>query len=200
MVLAIELTFYPFFALIWVSKLYCGSVTVVILLIGMRTELQILLQYYGCLTNFMVTLQPIYEKLFFIIYYQSLVVAGTVSYVIIREEFDLCSVAIILCTSISILECYWWCHLVDTFKELNETIAGSLLGQCCQLPYSADRHSEYLQMRSTFMIVANISRHSVAFSCWGVFEISTAVFAKLLNISYSVLMFLINVYDGGNLV
>lgn len=66
----------------------------------------------------MVTLQPIYEKLFFIIYYQSLVVAGTVSYVIIREEFDLCSVAIILCTSISILECYWWCHLVDTFKEL----------------------------------------------------------------------------------
>lgn len=49
--LAVELAFYPFFALIWVSKLFCGSATVVIILLGLRTELQILMQYYGRLTR-----------------------------------------------------------------------------------------------------------------------------------------------------
>lgn len=49
--LAIELAFYPFFALIWVSKLFCGSATVAIVLLGLRTELQILTQYYGRLTR-----------------------------------------------------------------------------------------------------------------------------------------------------
>ncbi|KAL1373553.1 hypothetical protein pipiens_018598 [Culex pipiens pipiens] len=267
---------------------YRGTIRIAILLIGMRTELEILMQYYGCLTkswqmelslgpflfydrysksprvralfwdqlrlrtrvavqqhvqllNFMVTLQPIYEKLFFIIYYQSLVVAGAVSYVIIRERFDLCSVAIILCTSISILECYWWCHLVDTFKELslivvgavlylilkeefslcsvaivlcviifilecywwcyqidtfesiNESISESLLVQCSQLPYSGDCHSEYVQTRTSLMIIASCSRSSVSFSCFGMCQISMVVFASLMNTCYSVLMFLVNI-------
>ncbi|KAL1373555.1 hypothetical protein pipiens_018600, partial [Culex pipiens pipiens] len=130
--LAIELAFYPFFALVWVSKLFCGSATVAIILLGLRTELQILTQYYGRLSRNLQTLQVLFEKIFFLIYYQSIIAAGAISYVIIRDEFSLCSVAVLTCMSISVLECYWWCHLVDTFQDVNETISKHLLSQCCQ--------------------------------------------------------------------
>ncbi|EDS32840.1 conserved hypothetical protein [Culex quinquefasciatus] len=194
--LAIELAFYPFFALIWVSKLFCGSATVAIVLLGLRTELQILTQYYGRLTRNLQSLQVLFEKIFFLIYYQSIIAAGAISYVIIRDEFSLCSVAVLTCMSISVLECYWWCHLVDTFQDVNETISRHLLNQCCQLPYSDDHHVDYVKMRTSLLIIAGRSRQSVGFSCCGIFKISTAMFANLLNICYSVLMFLVNVGDG----
>ncbi|KAL9696710.1 hypothetical protein quinque_016289 [Culex quinquefasciatus] len=121
---------------------------------------------------------------------------GAISYVIIRDEFSLCSVAVLTCMSISVLECYWWCHLVDTFQDVNETISRHLLSQCCQLPYSDDHHVDYVKMRISLLIIAGRSRQSVGFSCCGIFKISTAMFANLLNICYSVLMFLVNVGDG----
>ena len=69
------------------------------------------------------------------------------------------------------------------------------MNQCSQLPHSAECHSEYVQMRTTCMIIAQFAHRGVEFSCAGMFKISTVAFATLLNFCYSVLMFLINVCD-----
>ncbi|EDS32841.1 conserved hypothetical protein [Culex quinquefasciatus] len=240
--LVVELAFYPTFIIVWVSKLFCSSATVAIVLNGLRTELQILAQYYGhimkglqlevCsdpskfhrhfrkspqtrswfwsqlrlrtgvgvqhhvhILEYLHLLQPVFEKIFFLIYYQALIVAGAVFYVTMRDEFTVCSVAVLMCMSISVLECYWWCHLVDSFQDVNNTLSHHLTNQCSQLPHSADHHSEYVQMRTTCMIIAERAHRGVEFSCVGMFTISTAAFANLLNVCYSVLMFLINVCD-----
>lgn len=169
--------FYPVFVLVWVSKLFSASVTVAILLIGLKGELQILarnyermkfmdedqqamyyqlqhvrvqfwrqikrrielsvkhhvhlleyylsasLKLYGFIKSQfhfrnIYLLQEMFAKLFFLIYYQSLIVVGAVLYLILKEDFSLCSVAIVFCVIIFILECYWWCYQIDTFESI----------------------------------------------------------------------------------
>lgn len=64
---------------------------------------------------------------------------------------------------------------------------------CSQLPHSGDHHADYVDVRATLMVVGYFCRHGMSFQCAGIGDISSAVFADLVNISYSVLTFLLNV-------
>ncbi|KAL1403947.1 hypothetical protein pipiens_005510 [Culex pipiens pipiens] len=75
----------------------------------------------------------------------------------------------------------------------NETITDHAFCLCSQLPHSGDHHADYVDVRATLMVVGYFCRHGMSFQCAGIGDISSAVFADLVNISYSVLTFLLNV-------
>ncbi|XP_038116772.1 uncharacterized protein LOC6048848 [Culex quinquefasciatus] len=91
---------------------------------------------------------------------------------------------------ISSLECFSLCYLVDSLKDVFESISRHMFYLCARLPYSKDHHNDYLDMRVTLQIIAMCSRKAVTFGCAGVSEISIAVFTDMLNTCYSVFTFL----------
>lgn len=60
------------------------------------------------------------------------------------------------------------------------------------IPYARENHRKYVGMRTSLMIIWINARHNPAIDCVGIFTVSTAIFVQMLNTSYSVLMFLIN--------
>ncbi|XP_039440576.1 uncharacterized protein LOC120421434 [Culex pipiens pallens] len=137
-------------------------------------------------------LKSLVEPLFFFIYYASLIIVGTVFVVILREPLSFMTMVILSSTTISALECYCLCYLLDSFKDVNETITDHMFCFCSQLPHSGDHHADYVDVRATLMVVGYFCRHGMSFQCAGIGDISSAVFADLVNISYSVLTFLLN--------
>ena len=63
---------------------------------------------------------------------------------------------------------------------------------CAQLPHSRDHHRDYVAMRTTLMIIGHCSRNIVQFRCFDIPDISVTVFVSMVNVSYSVLTFLLN--------
>ncbi|KAL1401349.1 hypothetical protein pipiens_006675 [Culex pipiens pipiens] len=139
------------------------------------------------------SLKSLVEPLFFFIYYASLIIVGTVFVVILREPFSFITLVVLSSTTISALECYCLCYLLDSFKDINETITDHAFCLCSQLPHSGDHHADYVDVRATLMVVGYFCRHGMSFQCAGIGDISSVVFADLVNISYSVLTFLLNV-------
>lgn len=79
--------------------------------------------------------------------------------------------------------------VTTSFPQLN-TIAEDSLYLCARLPYSAEHHRDYVEMRTTLQIIAICSRNVVSFGCAGISDISVAVFAEMVNNCYSMFTFL----------
>ncbi|XP_039453497.1 uncharacterized protein LOC120432370 [Culex pipiens pallens] len=136
------------------------------------------------------SIQPILGVSFLLYYYFALATYASVLFFILNEPISFGT--IFQATSVlgSVLECYLICLLVDNFQEMNEEIQAIARDICIRMPHSQDYHSDYVQMRTTMMIIL-LSNNSLI-SCAGVFDISVETFAGLINASYSYLTFLLS--------
>lgn len=62
-------------------------------------------------------IRPILGMAFFMIYYYSLFFIGTMLYVTHHQGFEFYSLTFASSVLVTLLECYWWCQLVDSFQD-----------------------------------------------------------------------------------
>ena len=110
-----------------------------------------------------------------------------------------------------LFEYFSLCYLVDSFQdEVSSPISNPFfhysypffrnlqvdsIGQhifeiCARIPFRSERRSEYVQLRTTLMIMWINTHNGIHMDCVGLFEINAPKFLALLNIAYSVLTFL----------
>ncbi|XP_058811286.1 uncharacterized protein LOC131676182 [Topomyia yanbarensis] len=95
-----------------------------------------------------------------------------------------------------ILECYWFCRLVDTMNDANERIGDTLysLDWPQRLRYRGvdDSQREYREIRASMLTVMINSRNNLGISCGGLFIMSAEAFADFVKLVYQSTMFLLN--------
>ncbi|XP_029736243.2 uncharacterized protein LOC115271006 [Aedes albopictus] len=89
-----------------------------------------------------------------------------------------------------LFEYFSLCYLVDSFQDEVDSIGQHIFESCARIPFRSERRSEYVQLRTTLMIMWINTRNGIHMDCVGLFEINTPKFLALLNIAYSVLTFL----------
>ncbi|XP_062698976.1 uncharacterized protein LOC134284252, partial [Aedes albopictus] len=159
-------------------------------------------------------LQPFINYAFAVTYYCTMALVAILVYVLIRDG-SITNALLSASTAMSyVLECYWWCYLIDSlqvqvsffclvcgmsdqllkFEILQAVgIADLVNGVIFELSRLAENHSEYVQMRTSLMIIQiYASTNSEWFSCAGVFPVSIEAFKNLCNIIYSLITFLLN--------
>ncbi|EAT47251.2 AAEL001617-PA [Aedes aegypti] len=206
--------------LIWLSKYLCCTTKLGVLLMGLRVEFKILTHKLEQITRQAKSIESVEDHCkflkkelevflykqaelrridssfvgngIFMIYYYALFFIGTMLYVTHHQGFEFYSLTFASSVVVTLLECYWWCQLVDSFQDDAESMGNELYDICAGIPYARQSHRTYVEMRTSLMIIWINARHSLAIDCVGIFSISTAIFVQMLNTSYSVLMFLIN--------
>nr|XP_029736243.1 uncharacterized protein LOC115271006 [Aedes albopictus] len=89
-----------------------------------------------------------------------------------------------------LFEYFSLCYLVDSFQDEVDSIGQHIFEICARIPFRSERRSEYVQLRTTLMVMWINTRNGIHMDCVGLFEINTPKFLALLNIAYSVLTFL----------
>ncbi|EDS42086.1 conserved hypothetical protein [Culex quinquefasciatus] len=135
-------------------------------------------------------LQSLVQTLFVSIYYIALFLYGSDLFIVMNHPSVAMYIIVAGTAIISSLECFSLCYLVDSLRDVFESISRHMFYLCARLPYSEDHHNDYLDMRVTLQIIAMCSRNAVTFGCAGVSEISIAVFTDMLNTCFSVFTFL----------
>lgn len=64
---------------------------------------------------------------------------------------------------------------------------------CVHIPHSRDHHSKYIQLRTSLIIIWINNSNGYTVNCFGLLNLSILTFVDMANITYSLLMFLINV-------
>nr|XP_029709479.1 uncharacterized protein LOC109417563 [Aedes albopictus] len=92
-----------------------------------------------------------------------------------------------------LLEYYVWCHLVDSFHDVASSMGEEIYEICVHIPHSRDHHSKYIQLRTSLIIIWINNSNGYTVNCFGLLNLSILTFVDMANITYSLLMFLINV-------
>lgn len=75
----------------------------------------------------------------------------------------------------------------------NEALEEHITDLMIEIPHNQKHYSSYIQLQKSLMIMKMVSRKSSVIKFAGLFDISVEIYGKLLNISYSVVTFLLNV-------
>lgn len=78
------------------------------------------------------------------------------------------------------------------FNFQADAIGYEISSHCTQMPYSRQYHLQYVQMKTSLIIVWYNTINGVAMKSMGMIVISKATFGDLLKIIYTVLTFFIN--------
>ncbi|EJY57912.1 AAEL017000-PA, partial [Aedes aegypti] len=122
-------------------------------------------------------LKPFVNYAFAITYYCPMILVAVLVYMLIRDG-SITNALLCASTAMSyVLECYWWCYLIDSLQDQAAKIADSVSGVIFELSHSSVDHSGYLEMRTSLMIVQiYTSTQSGWFSCAGNFPVSIEAF------------------------
>ncbi|EJY57612.1 AAEL017009-PA [Aedes aegypti] len=131
------------------------------------------------------------SKTFLKVHYFSIVAIGSLIYVCCAMGVNGVTFVIGAGTVSFLMEYYLLCHLVDLLQDEADSIGYHIFRICAQIPYNSELRSEYVQLRTTLMIVWINTRNGISLNCLGLFEITTFTFVTLIDAAYSVLMFLI---------
>ncbi|XP_062714160.1 uncharacterized protein LOC134290943 [Aedes albopictus] len=204
-----------------VPKFFSNMACIGALIIGMHTKLKILAHRWNRILNHPIepprcyfermdremrivldqqteywrqlqTLKTLVENSFFIVHVYSLYSIGSCIFVA-RELGMNVLTGVIYATSLAYLtKHYLWCHLVDSYKDVADAIGYEISSHCTQMPYSRQYHLQYVQMKTSLIIVWYNTINGVAMKSMGMIVISKATFGDLLKIIYTVLTFFIN--------
>lgn len=151
-------------------------------------------------------------KVFLLVHYFSVFAVGAMFYACHEVPIGFMTLIFAAAVSFFLLEYFFLCHLVDSLQDevsrnwqiwlsivvfhskcnsQADAIGQHLFDLCAQIPFRPERRSEYVQMRTTLMIIWLNTRNRVVMNCMGMFEINTPKFVALINVAYSVLTFLI---------
>ncbi|XP_021709296.1 uncharacterized protein LOC23687767 isoform X2 [Aedes aegypti] len=103
------------------------------------------------------------------------------------------SAMILMALTAYFAKCYFWCWVISSFQEVNELIALNIMQLITAIPHPAEHHLKYIELRTMLMIMMIRTQSSAQFSCGGLSIISVELFGNLLNVSYSVITFLLNI-------
>lgn len=159
-------------------------------------------------------LKTLVEKSFFIVHYYSLYSIGTCFFVARDLGMNVLAGAIYASAFVYLAKHFLLCRLVDSLQDvvssskLNhllriplfwvlstfqaDTIGHEIYRHSAQIPYSRKCHRQYVQMKTTLVIVWHNTINGVSMMCLNMIQITTVTFVDLINIVYSVLTFLIN--------
>ncbi|XP_062700095.1 uncharacterized protein LOC134284816 [Aedes albopictus] len=203
---------------IWVGKTYCSTILISCLLMGLKTELTIMSQRFSVLcdnfehTNLekfqeslmvclrqqnqildqLIQLQSLVRYDFLVVYYGGLITIGSLIFIPTTDGLTIGSFILTLGITVFFIESFLWCWLVESFGNINDTIEEKIMDVIVMIPHDATRHSEYIRLRTQLMIMKIGTRFSAKFNCGGVFDITVEAVGKLLNITYSLVTFLLN--------
>ncbi|KXJ69383.1 hypothetical protein RP20_CCG027386 [Aedes albopictus] len=120
------------------------------------------------------TLKTLVENSFFIVHVYSLYSIGSCIFVA-RELGMNVLTGVIYATSLAYLtKHYLWCHLVDSYKDVADAIGYEISSHCTQMPYSRQYHLQYVQMKTSLIIVWYNTINGVAMKSMGMIVISKA--------------------------
>ncbi|EJY58102.1 AAEL017505-PA [Aedes aegypti] len=203
-------------------RFFSNITTTAILLLGMRMKLKMLAHryermlklccleddyYYDCLRRELKValkqhmeywrnlriIKDLVGKMFFVVHYFAIFSIGALFYISKDIGLNFMSLAIVGTILFMLQEYYVWCYLIDLFQDEVASIGNIIFELSSQIPYVGRRHSEYVQIKTSLMIISINNGSGFKMSCCGLFRISTTGFVSLIDIVYSVLMFLINV-------
>ncbi|XP_062705099.1 uncharacterized protein LOC115263541 [Aedes albopictus] len=205
-----------------VSRFFTNFTTLVTLLLGMRAKLRMLayrfaqilvqtgvdadytleridrdlratlgqqMEYWRVLND----LKHLVGKLFFLVHYSSVFTVGAFLFNALQTGMNIFSAQLASGAVFFLLEHYFQCSLVETLQDEVDTIGDIIYELCAKLPYSKEHHSEYVQMRSSLMIIWMNTISGVSMSSYGLSNISTLTFVDLAHTAYAVLTFFTSV-------
>ncbi|XP_053686133.1 uncharacterized protein LOC128735674 [Sabethes cyaneus] len=76
------------------------------------------------------------------------------------------------------------------FHTINHQIMSYMSELCTILPHSKSHHTNYIEMRTSLMIIILCTSDSIRISCGGFFQMSSRVFLRVINVLYTVTTFL----------
>ncbi|XP_011493649.2 uncharacterized protein LOC23687386 [Aedes aegypti] len=138
------------------------------------------------------TLAEAIGKTFLIIHYYSIFSIGTIIFMGKHMGVNVFSAAFVLMSLALLLEYYVWCYLVDSIHETAASIGDHIYEICAIMPYSREYHRKYIQLRTSFIIIWINNCNGYSVDCFGLLQLSIIAFVNLLDVAYTVLMFLIN--------
>ncbi|XP_062705100.1 uncharacterized protein LOC134287369 [Aedes albopictus] len=206
-----------------VSRFFTNFTTVVALLLGMRAKLRMLayryaqilvhsridadytlalinrdiretlnqqLEYWRVLHD----LKHLVGNMFFLVHYSSIFTVGAFMFIAQHTGVNIFSATLASGATFFLLEHYFQCRLIDTLQDEVNSISYVIYELCAKLPYSRTANrSEYVQMRSSLMIISMNTSGGVSMSCFGISNISTLTFVDLAHTAYIVLTFFISI-------
>ncbi|XP_021707651.1 uncharacterized protein LOC110678721 [Aedes aegypti] len=138
------------------------------------------------------TMKDLIGKMFFLVHYFSIFAVGALLYVCHEITPNSITLVIIAGTSSVLLEYFLLCCFVESLADEADAIEQYIFEISAQIPFCSNLRSEYVQLQSTLMIIWINTRNGMSMNCVGLFEINISAFAALVDVAYSVLMFLIN--------
>ncbi|XP_062551325.1 uncharacterized protein LOC134216467 [Armigeres subalbatus] len=138
-------------------------------------------------------LASIAGKMFLVVHYNAIL--GIALYIFLANSLGLnvFACAFIFMSLAWLLEYYIWCQLVDSLQEPAYSIAELMYVICVRMPHSHEHHSEYIQLRTTFMIIRMRNSKGYIVNCFGMVRICLLSFVSVVNMVFTVLTFLINI-------
>ncbi|EJY57731.1 AAEL017537-PA [Aedes aegypti] len=128
---------------------------------------------------------------FFIAYYFAVFFIGAILFITKMHDIAFFVVFLISLFMVVLIECYCWCHLVDSLDDVADGIGQSIYELCAKLPDSREHHSDFVAMRTSLMIIWMNTCNSPQVKCLGIFRICSEKFVNLCNASYTVFTFFI---------
>ncbi|XP_039442988.1 uncharacterized protein LOC120423293 isoform X1 [Culex pipiens pallens] len=141
----------------------------------------------------LIKVKKMVELLYYATYFYAIGCIGSSFFLVLSQPMSILLFLHVATVIVICFECYQLSYQIDCLKEVFAATSGHAFSLCAQLPYAAGEHrKDYLEVRTTLMIIEICSRNVVCFRCFDIPDISVTVFVSMVKVSYSVLTFLLN--------
>ncbi|XP_029725476.2 uncharacterized protein LOC115265253 [Aedes albopictus] len=202
-----------------IPKIICCTACIGVILTGMRTKLHLLAhrfkkivqldpndeQYFERVVHdlreavdqhavywsYLGIMKHLVGKLFLLVHYFSVFAIGGMIFACNEMQFSFMTIIFAVSVSFFLSEYYLLCHLADSLQDEATSISNDIFVLCSQIPFKPECRSEYIQLRTTLMIVWITTCNGISVDCKGIFKINRHTFVAMLNVAYSFTTFLI---------
>ncbi|EJY58131.1 AAEL017236-PA [Aedes aegypti] len=143
-------------------------------------------------------IRPLLEAGFFVLYYCFLLTIGALLYVVMEGGISASSSIIALGGIGGLFECYWWTSMVDSMQETNELFGDCNFQLLANIGYDQQHRAEIKELQKSLMIFWITTSNPPPIKCMGMVSISILSVVNLVNNSYSMLTFLIEMGSKRN--
>ncbi|EJY57513.1 AAEL017125-PA [Aedes aegypti] len=145
------------------------------------------------LTENIMKIQLIIRYLYCAIHYSAMILVAVGIYLVLLDDTLTGGLISAMAAIFFTLECIWWCSVADAFPDINTTLEEYIADLALAIPYHRRHHSDYVQLRTTLMVFKMNARNSALFSCARIFQLSKASYLQILQKSYALFTFLLNI-------
>ncbi|EJY57528.1 AAEL017495-PA [Aedes aegypti] len=135
-------------------------------------------------------MQPAVNNTYATVYYSNMGLVALAVFLAIQSGMTFMSFCLIITAIGFMVECYSWCFLIGLIQDTMMEISSTASQLAFLPPHSPKHHSEYVQWRTSLMIVQLNASQMDWFRCGNIFFISTERFGELCMIVYRFAAFL----------